>query len=117
VFAFPAAIEESDDNLGQLLTVLGFGDEVVPGAIDTLAATQGAGSEALEDEDEDMVYEDSHFVPLVGGLLLHLDEDLVERGQRWKRQRCRLNQRRSDYGDVFVSSLIIRWKLYSYSYE
>jgi hypothetical protein len=27
----------------------------------------------LEDEDEDMVCEDGHFVPLVGGLLLHLE--------------------------------------------
>ena len=27
-----------------------------------------------------MVYEDGHFVSLVGGLLLHLDEDQVERG-------------------------------------
>ena len=27
----------------------------------------------MEDEDKDMVYEDSHFVPLVGGLLLHLE--------------------------------------------
>ena len=52
--------------------ILGFGDEVVLGATDTLVATQGAGSEALEDEDEDMVYDDGHFVPLVGGLLLHL---------------------------------------------
>ena len=65
-------IEESDDNLGQLLMVLRFGDEAVLGATDTHAATQGAGGEALEDEDEDMVYEDSHFVPLAGGLLLHL---------------------------------------------
>jgi len=65
-------IEESDDNLGQLLMVLGFRDEVVLGAIDTLASTQGVGGEALEDEDEDMVYEDIHLVPLVGGLLLHL---------------------------------------------
>ena len=71
-FAFPTAIEESSNNLGQLLTVLEFRDEAVPGVTDTLAATQGAGGEALEDEDEDMVYEDSHFVPLVGGLLLHL---------------------------------------------
>jgi len=45
---------------------------VVLGAIDTLASTQGVGGEALEDEDEDMVYEDIHLVPLVGGLLLHL---------------------------------------------
>jgi len=57
----------------QLLMVLGFGDEVVLGATDTLVATQGAGSEALEDEDEDMVCEDGHFIPLVGGLLLHLE--------------------------------------------
>ena len=65
-------IEESGDSLGQLLTVLRFGDEAVLGATDTLAAAQGASGEALEDEDEDMVYEDGHFVPLVGGLLLHL---------------------------------------------
>jgi len=52
--------------------VLRFGDEAVPGATDTLAATQGVGGEALEDEDKDMVYEDIHLVPLVGGLLLHL---------------------------------------------
>jgi len=41
--------------------------------IDTLAAAQGVGGEALEDEDEYMVCEDGHFVPLVGGLLLLLE--------------------------------------------
>ena len=45
---------------------------MVLGAIDILVAAQGASGEALEDEDEDMVYEDGHFVPLVGGLLHHL---------------------------------------------
>jgi len=75
------------------------------------------GGEAAEDEDQDMVYEDGHFVPLVGGLLLHLDEDLVERGRRWKRQNYCLNKRRSDCGDVFMTLLIIRWKLHSYSDE
>ena len=59
--------------MGQLLTVLEFGDEAVPGATNTLAAAQGVDGEALEDEDEDMVYEDGHFIPLVGGLLLHLE--------------------------------------------
>ena len=54
MFAFPAVIEESSDNLGQLLTVLRFRDEAVPRAIDTLVAAQGA-SKALEDEDDDMV--------------------------------------------------------------
>ena len=55
VFAFPGAIEESSKNLGQLLSVLSIRDEVVPGAIDTLVAAQGVGSEAAEDEDQDMV--------------------------------------------------------------
>jgi len=55
-FAFLGAIEESDNNLGQLLSVFGVRDEVVLGAADILAATQGAGDEAVEDEDQDMVY-------------------------------------------------------------
>jgi hypothetical protein len=80
----------------------------IPRAIDTLAAVQGAGSEMTEDEDQDMVYEDGHFVPFVRGLLLYLDKNLVERGRRWKRWHCRLNQRRSDCEDVFTSSLIMR---------
>ena len=54
-FAFPCAIEESDNNLGQLLSVLSVRDEVVPRAADTLAAAQGAGGETVEDEDQDMV--------------------------------------------------------------
>jgi hypothetical protein len=29
---------------------------VVPGAVDTLATTQGANGDAMEDEDQDMVY-------------------------------------------------------------
>ena len=69
----------------------------------TLAAAQGAGGEVTKDEDQDMVCEDGHFVPLVGGLFLHLDEDLVEQGRRWKRQRCCLNQRRSNCGSTQMS--------------
>jgi hypothetical protein len=53
--AFPGAIEEFDNNLGQLLSVLGIRDEMVPGVVDTLAAAQGASGEAMEDEDQDMV--------------------------------------------------------------
>jgi hypothetical protein len=82
--------------------------------IDTLATAQGADGEAAEDEEQDMVREDGHFNRLVRGLLLYLDEDLVEWGRRRKRWCYRLNQRRSDCNDVFVSSLIIRWKLHSY---
>ena len=53
---------------------------MVPGATHTLVAAQGAGGEAVEDKDQDMVCEDGHFVPLVGGLL-RLDKDLVEWGR------------------------------------
>ena len=38
-----------------------------------LVAAQGAGGEVAEDNDQDNVYEDVYFVPLVVGLLLHLD--------------------------------------------
>ena len=38
------------------LTLLGFGDEAVSGATDTLAAAQGVGGEAVEDEDQEMVF-------------------------------------------------------------
>jgi len=48
-------VEESNENLGPLLMILGSRDEAIPGAIDTLAATQGAGGETAEDEDQDMV--------------------------------------------------------------
>ena len=53
--------------------VLGFRDEVVPGATHTLAATQGVGDEVAEDKDQYFIYQDIYFVPLIGGLLLHLD--------------------------------------------
>ena len=55
VFAFLATVEESGENLGQLLMILGSRDEVIPGTIDTLAATQGASDEAAEDDYQDMV--------------------------------------------------------------
>jgi hypothetical protein len=50
-----------------------FRDDAVPGATHTLATAQGAGGEATEDKDQDIVYEDVYFVPLVGGLLVHTD--------------------------------------------
>ena len=46
---------------------------MVPGATQTLTATQGADSEAAEGKDQDIVHEDVYFVPFVGGLLLHLN--------------------------------------------
>ena len=56
MFAFLVAIHESGDKLGQLLMVLGFRDEAVPGATHTLAATQGAGGEVAEEKDQDFIY-------------------------------------------------------------
>ena len=76
-FAFLGAIEESGNNLGQLLLVVDIRDEVVLGVTDTLAAAQGAGGEEAEDEDQDMVYEDAHSLHLVRDLL-HLYKDLLE---------------------------------------
>ena len=52
--------------------MLGFRDDVILGVTHTLAATHGVGCEAAEDKDQDIVYEDVYFVPLVGGLLFHL---------------------------------------------
>ena len=51
MFAFPAMVEESGENLGQLLTILRSEDEAIPGAIDTLATAQKVGSEMAEDKD------------------------------------------------------------------
>jgi hypothetical protein len=76
-FAFLGAIEESINNLGQLLSVLGVRDDVVPGATDTLAAAQGVGGEAAEDEDQDMVYVDAHSLHLVGDLLCNRTDQII----------------------------------------
>jgi hypothetical protein len=44
-------------------------DEAVPRAIDTFVAEQGAGGEAVEDLDNDIIHEAGQCVPLIGGLL------------------------------------------------
>ena len=44
-------------------------DEVVPRAIDTFTAEQGAGGEATEDLDNSIVREAGQCVSLIGGLL------------------------------------------------
>ena len=43
-------------------------DEVVLGVTDTFAAKQGAGGEAAEDLDKDIVHDAGQCIPLVGGL-------------------------------------------------
>ena len=76
-FVFPAAIEESGDSLGQLLTVLRFRDEAVLGAIDTFAAEQGVGGEAAEDLENVILYEASQRIHLVVGLLYFEEPAIV----------------------------------------
>ena len=44
-------------------------DEASLGATDTFVVEQGAGGEAAEDLDKDIVHEAGQCVPLVGGLL------------------------------------------------
>ena len=48
-------VEESGENLGQLLTILGSRDEAILGATNTLVVAQEASGEATEDEDQDKV--------------------------------------------------------------
>ena len=45
----PAAIEEADNSLLKLLTLIGVRDDAPLGAIDTLVAAQGPGREVAED--------------------------------------------------------------------
>ena len=62
--------------------VVGVWDEAVLGATDTFAAEQGAGGEAVEDLENDILYEASHRVSLVGASSISLvckqqDESLL----------------------------------------
>ena len=67
LMAIHTIIEEASHSLGQQLMVVQ--DEASLGATDTFAAEQGAGGEAMEDLDKDIVHEAGQCVPLVGGLL------------------------------------------------
>ena len=60
-------VEEASHSLGHPLMVVR--DEASLGATDTFAAKQGAGGEAVEDLDKDIIHEASQCVPLIGGLL------------------------------------------------
>ena len=62
-------VEEPSQSLGQHLMVVVVRDEAVLGAIDTFVAEQGAGGEATEDLDNNIVRVAGQCVPLVGGLL------------------------------------------------
>jgi hypothetical protein len=67
--ALVGVIEEADPTSGQHLMVVVVRDETVLGAIDTFVVEQGAGEEAVEDLDNDIIREAGQCVPLVGGFL------------------------------------------------
>ena len=67
--ALVSVVEEACHILGQHLMVVVVLDEVVTRAIDTFAAEQGAGGEAAEDLQNDILYEAGQCIPLVGSLL------------------------------------------------
>ena len=51
------------------------GDEVILGVTDTFLVEQGAGGEAVEDLENDILCEAGQCVPLVGGLLHFVEPD------------------------------------------
>ena len=62
-------VEEPGQSPRQHLMVVVVQDEAVLGSIDTFAAELGAGREASEDLDNNIICEASQCVPLVEGLL------------------------------------------------
>ena len=71
-------VEEACHILGQHLMVVVVLDEVVPAATDTFTAEQGASGEAAEDLDNGIIREAGQYVPLVGGLLYFVSNDITE---------------------------------------
>jgi hypothetical protein len=65
--AIDSIIEEVGHSLGHQLLVVQ--DEASLGATNTFAVEQGAGDEAMEDLDKDIIHEAGQCLPLVGGLL------------------------------------------------
>ena len=53
------------------------GDEAVLRAIDTFAAEQRAGGEAVEDLENDILYEAGQCVPPAGGLLYFVEPTII----------------------------------------
>ena len=67
-------VEEAGHSLGQHLTVVG--DEALPGVIDTFVGEQGAGEEAAEDLQNNILYEASQCIIAVGDRL-HFEEPTI----------------------------------------
>ena len=76
--ALVGVIEEDRHSLGQLLMVAGVRDEVFLGGTNTFAAEQGAGGETAEYLDNGIIREAGHCVPLIGGLLYFIYNEITE---------------------------------------
>ena len=76
--ALVSVIEEACQILGQHLMGVVVLDEAVLGATDTFAAEQGASGEAVEDLDNGIVYEAGQCIPLVGGLLHFISNEITK---------------------------------------
>ena len=73
--AIDSIVEEASHSLGHQLIVIR--DEAFPGATNIFAVEQGAGGEAAEGLDKDIIHEASQCVPLVGGLLHFVEPAIV----------------------------------------
>ena len=71
-------VEEPGQSSGQHLMVVVVRDEAVPQATNTFAAEQGAGGEAVEDLDNGIIREAGQCVPLVGGLLYFVCNEITK---------------------------------------
>ena len=74
LIAILTVIEEASHSLGQHLIVVG--DEALPGATYMFAVEQGAGREAAEDLQDNILCEAGQWVPVVGGRL-HFEEPTI----------------------------------------
>jgi hypothetical protein len=71
-----AHVEEADESLGELLAVVGVGDDASPRLAHALAADDGLGREAREDLDDEVVGEFAEGeigTLLLGAILVHHD--------------------------------------------
>ena len=76
--ALVGVVEEACHILGQHLMVVVVLDEVVPRATNTFVAEQGAGGETTEDLDNSIVCEAGPCIPLVGGLLHFISNEITK---------------------------------------
>jgi len=76
--ALVGVVEEACHILGQHLMVVVVFNEAVPRVTDTFTTEQGAGGETTEDLDNSIFCEAGPCIPLVGGLLHFISNEITE---------------------------------------